>query len=88
MISLNAFTTEAEVVQCKTANLFTNLRHVQEGFKNSSEVRKYCGVQSGKEVFLFEKCAVLTFHTNELASSNGFTIVFTFIKLGKCNETD
>ena len=56
--------------------------------ENSTEGGKYCGVQSGKDVFLFGKKAVLTFHTDGSVSANGFRIVFTFVQLGKCNETD
>ena len=56
--------------------------------ENSTEVGKYCGVQSGKEVSLTGKKAVLTFHTDATVSKNGFRIVFTFVQLGKCNETD
>ena len=53
--------------------------------ENSREVGKYCGVQFGKEVFLFGKYAVLTLKKDAWILSR-FRIVFAFIQLGKCNE--
>ena len=56
--------------------------------ENSTEVHKYCGKRSGKEVFLIGTKAVLTFHTDGSITWNGFRIVFIFVQLGKCNKTD
>ena len=55
--------------------------------ENSREVGKYCGVESGKEVFLFGKYTVLTFHTDADIQRKGFKISFSHIELSKYSGT-
>lgn len=50
---------------------------------NSNEVGKYCGELSGKEVFVFGKYALLTFHTDANIQRKRFQISFSYIESSK-----
>ena len=49
-------------------------------------VGKYCGEQSGKEVFVFGKYAVIIFHSDSSTQERGFRMFFSFIQPSKCNR--
>ena len=55
---------------------------------NNQTVGTYCGAQSGRNISVTGRYAVLTFHSDSSFAPRGYKLLFSFFRLGKYKESE